>query len=242
MKKNTLHVLVLLMLALTCLQRPALAQGPYSYNSPDGAQMLFESGRLSSSTGYKLSPSVWQRITDPALTGIEITCTFTVNLASQMPLFTFYADSTKYLEIFYHQNTLLFRRYKNPDSYYDYQLLDPLVVNSGSSWNLKLYFTGSFFWIQTSNSSTGNYLSPVYFGVNSLTDIPMQQLLTGNRNSFINIGTSGYQDIAFSGYVRVYAFNPTQLTDNIQANFSNNTPYAKKKTGAADDEIYDPQN
>lgn len=234
---------ILLIAISVCLSNKAIAQGPYTYSSPDGAQRLYQSSSsLSNQTGYKLIPSQWSHITDANLKGIEITCSIRLNLNSQIPLFTFYTDSVKTLEMFYRQNTLLIRRYKNATTYYDYQLLDPLFVNTNGPWHMKLYITSSFFWIQSSFSPGSNYLTPVYFGLNDLTDTPMQQVLTNSSKSSIVIGSKNYQQVTLDGYVTVYAFNPSELMQNIQANFSSDVPHNKKRVIPADEDIYDTQN
>jgi hypothetical protein len=243
--KQVLSLLLMVMATIWCGN--AMAQGPYSYNSPDGPENLFQGNILNGQTEYTLTAKNWASISDSTLTGIEITCSFSVSLSSVTPAFTFYADSVKYLEIFYRQNTLLLRRYKDPTTYYDYQLLDPLFVNTSGPWNVKLYVAGSFFWIQTNYPSMGNYLTPVYFGVNSLTDVPMQQLLGRSSKAYVKIGSS--QGLSLSGPVKVFAFNPSQLMSNIQSNFSNNVSDGQKRkakglpkrkfTPAEDDEVYD---
>ncbi|MFD1257978.1 hypothetical protein ACFQ3S_14310 [Mucilaginibacter terrae] len=237
------------MLVLSMISFFSMAQGPYSYNTPNGTQQIAQVVPVYNEPMVTLRPAQWAAITDSTLKGIEIDCAFHMDLSKKFPVITiFSATGVKALEINYFNNTLIFRRYKNPTDFYDYQLLDPLFyTNTGNSgiWNFKIYMTASFFWIQSKGQQVpiGNFLTPVYFGVNALTDQPMKDLLTRGSNAYIQIGAPAEVGFYLRGNITVYAFNPTDLMVNIQNNFSNLTGSSPKPfTPLSDDDAYEQLN
>ena len=65
-------------------------------------------------------------------------------------------EANSHLEIYYHQGTITIRRKTAPNSayYYDYNLYDPMFTADGGvvQWEVHLYFTGYFLWIETKDT------------------------------------------------------------------------------------------
>lgn len=208
------------------------AQGPYDFSAFDGYQ-IYHTDSNTSAKEITLNPGNFWDFPD-YFDGLEVSFDFSLNLSetAHQKLFTFTnAAERKYLEIYYQNNTLMFRRFLEEDIFYDYVLLDPLFIlnqsQSFNTWNIKLYFTSSFFWIETQAQSNIDlyYLSPVYFGVNILTDQNMQQLLAKNSSAKIILGDikNDSKDFLIQGSVNVYAFNYSELREYIQTNFSSDS-------------------
>lgn len=199
------------------------AQGPYNYETPLDKKIHHFS--LYSTDLYTINPQEWGSAAD-GYNGLTIY----INISLQKDdykLFTFYNKYNElYLEIFKKGKTLLFRRY-NPNiksAYYDYILYDPLFVSSNIMnipvWDIKLYFTGFFFWAQVSSGvASENYLSPVYFGVNALHRLNMEDYISAEAKSKIIVGDSRYSEKCIS-LVEIYAFHYDELVKDIDAKFS----------------------
>lgn len=87
--------------------------------------------------------------------------------------FTTDTEENSYIDIFYDNSTITIRRKFRPGSpyYYDYDLYDPLfTVDSGvTKWEVHLFFTGYFFWIETRNVGKlmdNKWHAPIFFGIN----------------------------------------------------------------------------
>ena len=143
--------------------------------------------------------------------------------------FTSGTEADSHLDIFYWNRTIILRRRLAPGSpyYYDYDLYDPMfTAESGDvTWEIKVFFTGYFFWIETRNTHkllANKWHAPVFFGID-LPDSPfMESYLQRKTQSKIVFGDP-QPGITFTmpDEVAIYEFKYTSLKDELQANFCN---------------------
>lgn len=150
------------------------------------------------------------------------------NSTSLTNLFDFFnQNSENYLSVYVENSTLVLRRFKPNGSvgnfpYYDYILYDQLFDSNYTTWEVRLYFTSNFIWIQTSPVVSGtdlyHYYSPLYFGVDNLFQ-------KNNMYDFINAIDNKTRIVVNSNYkfglvsVVIYAFQYDELRKDIQQNF-----------------------
>lgn len=155
--------------------------------------------------------------------GLTIVMNLEMNLGAMQRLAYFYNSfQERYLEIFYKENTLVFRRYyPGTSDYYDYILYDQLFAEQAlRKFQVSFYCTGFFFWIQVGVEG-GNYLSPVYFGLNAPGRTNMQEIIDANARIRIVLGDSNNPDPGFViRGVTAYAFHYDELRQDIYTHFS----------------------
>lgn len=144
-------------------------------------------------------------------------------------VFQFYnKNNERYMTVFLEKETLSIRRYRPKNSvgsfeYYDYILYDRLFNEASDTWEIRLYFTANFMWIQTtpviSGQSLPSYLSPVYFGAdNMLQKNNFSDFINANDNyTRIVVGSQSIKDGVMQ--VAVYAFHYKDLREDIQKKF-----------------------
>lgn len=200
----------------------SFAQGPFNYDTPLGKRI------------YGQNVIGKELVIDPVEFGSEMTgydglaivTTVEMYLDRMQKLLSFTNSlQEKYLEIFYSEKTLTFRRYySGTTDYYDYTLYDQLFANQVvRRFEVRLYCTAFFFWIQVAVDG-GNYLSPVYFGLNTPNRPNMQELIDANSKARIIIGDRTNPDALFSiRGVSAYAFHYDELRQDIYTRFSRST-------------------
>lgn len=220
-KGNILRTLFFIPAIFGCMV--LLAQGPYDYNTPLGKRIMgLTPAPVKETTIY---PEQWGSAAI-GYDGLTIVTNIQFNPGNNLlKLYTFnnqYAE--KYLEVFYKDKTIMLRRYNagSMTEYYDYILFDPLFfAGQTSTWTVKFYFTSAFFWIQTTlEGQSQNYLSPVYFGVNTLHRKNMDDLIDANRYATIVIGDDNAPADFFVKETSVYAFHYAELKADIDSRFS----------------------
>lgn len=204
------------------------AQGPFTYDTPLGKKIHTYS--LSPQNTYSAYAQEW----GGAATGFDgLTVVAMINILPNVKseVFQFYNRSNeKHLTVFYEDGTLNLRRVRPRNSvgnfeYYDYVLYDRMFESGYDTWEVRLYFTSDFLWVQTTPvTSSGNeksYLSPIYFGLDNM-------LQKDNMYDFINASDSNTRIVIGSNFisngvkqVAVYAFQYVDLRKDIQDNFCN---------------------
>ncbi len=216
-------VKLVLCIVLISVNKNSFAQGPYLYDTPLGQKI------------YGLTPAPVKETTIYAeqwgsdaigYDGLTLVNSFEFNPDnSLLRLYAFtnqYAET--YLEVFYKGKTIMLRRFipGSRSDYYDYILFDPLFVASQKSiWTVKFYFTASFFWIQTTlDGQNLNYLSPVYFGVNTLHRTNMNDLIDANPYATIVLGDNNAPSDFFVKESSVHVFHYSELMADIESRLS----------------------
>lgn len=222
---------ILVIAGLLLLSVHLKAQGPYDYNTPLGKNIYNFS--LYPTNTHTVYAQEWGSAAT-GFNGLTLVTMMTIDQNKKTEIFNFYnSNSENYLKIFSGQGTLTFRRMKPKGSvgnfeYFDYILYDRmfnLKYGTSSTWEIRLYFTSDFFWIQTtpvvSGSNEKSFLSPVYFGLNNM-------LQKNNMYDFINaaegrtkIIVGNEQVVNGVKQVAVYAFQYDELQKHIQDNFCN---------------------
>ncbi len=201
---------------------------PYAYDTPLGT--IVHTWQQSEFNNEVLSFSDINPLAG-RFDGLMIRFSATMDLTRLNNLLSFSTDnfSSMVVEVFYQSNTLKLRRYLDENVYYDYVLLDPLFETNQSpeegTWEVRFYFTSSFFWIQTEISGVTNqhYLSPVYWGMDFIGSTNMTHFLNRATNAKLKMGALGNANsFSIAKQVEMYAFNYSALQSDIQQNFSNN--------------------
>ncbi len=244
---SLIFVLSGLILSITCGGTKLFAQSPppYNYDTPLGTrihawhQAEFNNQILSFSDASAV-PS--------GNDGLMLRFSANMNLTRASDLLTFTTDnfSSKVLKVSYDSHTLKLRRFITATKFYDYVLFDPLFETNSSpeegTWEIRLYFTASFLWVQAELHGTTNkrYLSPVYWGMDFTGKTHMTHFLNRESRSKVKIGTLGNPDgFSIPTQVELYAFTYNTLQTNIQQNFSNhlNSSTASRPVGTIENAV-----
>lgn len=216
----------------------SFAQGPFSYDTPLGKRI------------YSQNVTSKELTIDPiefgsemmGYDGLTIVTTVEMYLDRIQRLFAFTNSmQEKYLEIFYSEKTMTLRRYySGTTDYYDYILYDQLFDEQPlRRFEIRLYCTGFFFWIQVAVDK-GNYLSPVYFGLNTPNRPNMEELINANNKARIIIGDSTNPDAFFSMHgATAYAFHYNELRNDIYTRFSRGADAVGVALSPNEDEEYE---
>lgn len=143
--------------------------------------------------------------------------------------FTMDTEANSYLDIFYQGETIMFRRKFAPGSpyYYDYDLYDPMFSEEVgvTTWEVKVFFTGYFFWIETRNTrkvTENKWHAPVFFGINLPGTDYMAKYLSRDASAKLVFGDNNPSaTFTMPEEIAVYEFKYTALKDELQANFCN---------------------
>lgn len=143
--------------------------------------------------------------------------------------FTATTEDQSHLDIFYDSGTITIRRKMAPGSslYYDYNLYDPMFdVSSGVvTWEVHLYFTAYFFWIETRNINqlTNNkWHAPIFFGINLPGNDYMAKYLGRSADAKIVFGDANPSTtFTMPDEVEIREFTYSELKDELQNNFCN---------------------
>lgn len=136
-------------------------------------------------------------------------------------------EADSYLEIYYHNGTITIRRKMNSGSsyYYDYNLYDPMfTVDAGvTQWEVHLFFTGFFFWIETRDTRkavNNRWHAPIFFGINLPNHSYMDGYLGRSNSSALIFGDSD-PSTAFTmpDEIAIYEFKYEELKNELQNHF-----------------------
>ena len=142
--------------------------------------------------------------------------------------FTNSTEDKSFVDIYYDSATITVRRRYEPGSeyYYDYHLYDPMfIVESGTVlWEIHIFFTGFFFWIETRNArmlTNNRWHAPVFIGIDSPRFSFMKNYL--NRSSLAKlIFGDPNSSVVFTmpEEISIYEFKYSELRSTLNNEFS----------------------
>lgn len=138
-----------------------------------------------------------------------------------------FEEANTHLEIYYDKGTITIRRRTAPNSayYYDYNLYDPMfTVDKGVvQWEVHLYFTAYFLWIETKDTrkTTNNkWHAPIFFGINLPNMNYMGNYLGRSSSSYIIFGDAKPSTtFTMPDEIAMYEFKYAELKDELQTHF-----------------------
>lgn len=136
-------------------------------------------------------------------------------------------EANSHMEIYYHEGTITIRRKTSPNSeyYYDYNLYDPMFTIDGGAaqWEVHLYFTGFFLWIETKDtrkSLNNKWHAPIFFGINLPQMNYMGNYLARSSSSYIIFGDPNPSTLfIMPDEIAMYEFKYAELKDELQTHF-----------------------
>lgn len=229
MKINKLRFLLLLMSLAIIVE--VWAQDKHDYVTPSGKSVFFRDVVDANRTVLRMN-EISPLTTDKD--GLMVSFDMRANLSLiTRPLkllsFTLETEEQSFLDVFYDKGTLTFRRkYSSGSSfYYDYNLYDPLfLVEAGEmTWEVHLFFTASFFWIETRHTrllTDNKWHGPIFFGLNLPIRACMNDYLNRSADAKIIFGDANPSTVfTMPEEIAVYEFKYMELKDELQANFCN---------------------
>ena len=150
-----------------------------------------------------------------------------LRMSEVSPLSSGIDEANSHLEIYYHEGTITLRRRMAPKSelYYDYNLYDPMfTVDEGvTTWEVHLFFTGYFLWIETRDTHkvlNNKWHAPIFFGINLPQMNYMGNYLARSSSSYLIFGDSNPSTtFTMPNEVAIYEFKYTELKDELQTHF-----------------------
>lgn len=218
---------IALMVLLT--RHQASAQDNHNYATPMGTNVFFRDVQDANRTileMHNLEPFAED------IDGLLVAFNFRANLSQmkkpvKLLTFTTSTEENAHLELYYSNSTIMLRRKIAPGSpyYYDYELFDPMFVpeEGDVTWEIKVFFTGYFFWIETRNTRriiNNKWHAPIFFGINLPDTDFMAQYLNRDAQAKLIFGSSD-SSVVFTmpEELSLYTFQYTQLKDELQTNF-----------------------
>lgn len=136
-------------------------------------------------------------------------------------------ENNSHLEVYYYDGTITVRRKTSPNSayYYDYNLYDPMfTVDQGvSQWEIHLYFTGFFFWIESRDTrklTSNKWHAPIFFGINLPSINYMGNYLARSSSSYIIFGDPNPSTtFTMPDEIAIHEFKYAELKDELQTHF-----------------------
>ena len=205
------------------------SQDNHNYGTPLGKSLFYREVRDANRTILRMSEIA------PVTSGMDgLTVVFNMrqNLSQlSRPLkllsFTNGTEENSYLDIFYDSGTIVVRRKLSSGSnnYYDYILYDPMfTVNQGvSQWEVHLFFTGFFLWVETRDTRKlleNKWRTPIFFGIN-LPDHNYMNDYLGRSNSSIIVFGDANPSATFTmpDEIAIYEFKYIELRKELQTHF-----------------------
>lgn len=219
------HYLVIIGAIILNVPSPIWAQGPFGYDTPLGYE-IYNYSDNPVSTQTVLANDWGSKASN--YDGLTVVSWMIVDQKDGTELFNFYnGNNENILKIIYNKGTLVFQRERPRGSVgnfnsYDYILYDRMFDSNYGLWEIRIYFTANFFWIQTTPIESGagqkSYLSPIFFGLNnSLQDNMSQYIQPNSGNTRIVVGNASVPNGV--NQVKVYAFKYDDLRKDIQEKF-----------------------
>ncbi|WP_299092306.1 hypothetical protein [uncultured Bacteroides sp.] len=136
-------------------------------------------------------------------------------------------EENSHLEVYYHEGTITLRRKMAPRSelYYDYNLYDPMfTVDEGvTTWEVRLFFTGYFLWIETRDTHkllNNKWHAPIFFGINLPQMNYMGNYLARSSSSYLIFGDPNPSTtFTMPDEIAIYEFKYAELKNELQTNF-----------------------
>lgn len=231
---NIFYKILITIWAFTFIICNSLAQDKRDYITPQDRSVYYK--QISDANGLIISMDQLSELS-PQKNGLSITFFLKADLSSIVtPLkllsFMYDVETNTFLEIFYHNGTIMIRRRVNllePKLSYDYELFDPLFDIESGKIDTKLvsiFFTRDFFWIETGSSVItvpDKRHSAIFFGLDIPTYTFMSKYLQRDLKAKIKLGDSSISgQISMPGEVNIYEFNQDNLIKELQTNFCDN--------------------
>ena len=228
---NRLRLLAIIVLSLLAIK--LFSQDKRDYITPLGKNLYHKV--VTDANGMVLPLSDISPVSS-GKDGLTVVFSLRTNLSSfSKPLkllsFMYDNESNTFVEVFYHNGTLSFRRRVNlllPILSYDYELFDPLIdIKSGESTTvISLFFTSYFFWIETGGPNITVHdkrHSAVFFGIDIPTYTFMNKFLQRDIKAKLKFGDPN-PPVVFTmpSKVDIYEFNYKDLKNELQTNFCDN--------------------
>ena len=109
--------------------------------------------------------------------------------------------------------------------YYDYNLYDPMfTVDEGvTTWEVRLFFTGYFLWIETRDTHkllNNKWHAPIFFGINLPQMNYMGNYLARSSSSYLIFGDPNPSTtFTMPDEIAIYEFKYAELKNELQTNF-----------------------
>lgn len=215
----------------------ALAQDNHNYLTPKGVSLYYK--EVQNADRFILNMNEINPVPEN-MDGMCVTFSLRTDLSlanSNLKLIslTVGSENSSFMDVFYNRGTLTFRRKHDSGSpyYYDYNLFDPLfIIGAGSvaqgvsNWEVRLFFTGVFFWIETRDMRlplNNKCHSPIFFGVNLPNRDFMDQYLRRQADAKIVFGDPNPPTVfSMPNEITIEAFNYADLKNELQKNFCDN--------------------
>lgn len=228
MKSVKLRCILLLVGLMTIAN--SFSQDKHSYATPLGKSIFHREVRDANRTVLRMSE------VGPITAGIDgLVLVFNMRqdlskVARPLKLVSFNSTSEEansHLEIYYDKGTITIRRKTAPNSvyYYDYNLYDPMFTVDGGvvQWEVHLYFTAYFLWIETKDTrkTTNNkWHAPIFFGINLPEMNYMGNYLGRSSSSYIIFGDAAPSTtFTMPDEIAMYEFKYADLKNELQTHF-----------------------
>lgn len=228
MRNIKAYLIAILVLPLSLSLR---SQDNHDYATPTGKSVYFRN--VNDANRIALYMNEIQPVSEGA-TGLMVMFNLRADLSkisSPLKLLSFSLSSERdsHIDIFYTNKTLMFRRKLEGGSpyYYDYDLYDPMfsVEDGEVVWEVKIFFTGYFFWIETRNTNkllSNKWHAPIFFGLNLPNQDIMSKFLQRSENAVIILGDADTNALfTMPEEVMMCEFDYASLKDELQKNFCN---------------------
>lgn len=229
--QNKIYFMLFFLPLMTFSYVSMMAQDNYNYQTPLGESLYYE--EVNDANGKVLSMDNI-KVMSPDIDGLAVIFSIKLDLTEvinpiKLISFTESDIENSYLDVFYHDETLIFRKKFTSGSqyYYDYKLYDPLfVADAGvTKWELKLLFTGFFMWIEsryTNKLLNNKWHAPLFFGINLPLNDFMSKFINRSSTAKLIFGDRDCTTLfTMPDEIEIREFNYGKLKDELQNNFCN---------------------
>lgn len=219
-------LLVIGLMAITSL----FSQDKHDYATPLGRSVFYRDVRDANRTVLRMNEASSITAGTDGLTVVFNMRQDLSQVSRPLKLLSFNStaeEENSHLEIYYQDGTFNVRRKMSPNSpyYYDYKLYNQMfTVDQGvSQWEVHLYFTGFFLWIETRDTRktmNNKWHSPIFFGINLPNMNYMGNYLARSSSSYIIFGDPN-PSTAFTmpDEIAIHEFKYAELRDELQTHF-----------------------
>lgn len=203
------------------------AQDKHGYDTPLGRSVFYRN--VTDAVGTTVSMSEISSLSQ-GVDGLMVLFNLRADLSGAQPLklltFTLQDEANSIIDIFYDSGTLRIDRRFQGDYKYDYILYDPLFVQDQGTltWEVRVYFTSSFFWFQTRNTrqvTNNKYHCPLFFGLDKPGNKSMDRFLKRESAAKIMFGSSTHPvGVTMPDEIAIYEFKYSELRNTLNDNFS----------------------
>lgn len=227
MKNLNLKLALLLVGLITTTN--LFSQDKHNYATPLGKSLFYREVRDANRISLKMSEI---SALSAGMDGLMVSFNMKQDLSlvsRPLKLLSFTSDNEEnsYLDVFYDKGTITLRRKMFPGSecYYDYNLYDPMfTVDKGiTQWEVHLYFTGYFLWIETKDTRKvldNKWHAPIFFGINLPEHDFMENYLARSNSSILVFGDPNPSTtFTMPAEISIYEFKYADLKSELQTHF-----------------------